>query len=418
MTRSLEPFLRAVLLATSAHISARPTCELSAGSGIVSRRLPVSKPVALLLISVALLALASACGQIARPEGWSAGVAIDEATIGARTHDVLVIGTRDGTVIALDRTNGATLWTFELEGPEEFRSVYGPPLYANETIYISGYDGALYAISTEGRLKWREQVGDGDPLVGGPALFDDVLLAASSDGTLYAFEAESGSRTWTAETSNKVWSTPVVADGIAYFGSMDHKLYAVNAANGNEVWTFDAGGALTGAITVHNGRVYAGAFDGVMYAVDAASGEELARFEGARGWYWAKPVISGGVLYAPSLDGKVYGLDVYSLAPVRPAVQTDDPVSASPVVVGDRLVVPSNDGTLRLARLSDGGDLRRCEIDSKIRSLTVSGNVVYLSANDKSIRALSIDSNGDPDEDWSRFTDRDEPEPSDRSRPC
>ena len=379
---------------------------------------PVTGRITILAFAAALLLLATACGQIATPEGWSAGVVFDGAAIGARTHDALVIGTRDGTLIALDRTNGSTLWSFELQGAEESRSVYGTPVFANDTIYFSGYDGSLYALSAAGSLKWREQVGDGEPLVGGPALVDGVLLATSSDGRLYAFESESGSRTWSIETGNMVWSTPVVADGIAYFGSMDRTLYAVNVATGTIVWRFEAGASITGAIAVHQGRVYAGAFDGVMYALDATSGTELARFEGASGWYWAKPVIYGGVLYAPSLDGNVYGLDVNTMQPVRPAVETDDPVSASPVVVGERLVVPSNDGTIRLARLSDGGDVRRCDIGSRIRSLTASGNVVYLSAHDKSIRALIIDSNGDPDEDWSRFTDRDEPEPSDRSRPC
>ena len=381
-------------------------------------RSPVSKGLALLVFAAAVLVLGTACGQIAKPEGWSAGVVIDDMTVGTRTYDALVIGTRDGTLIALDKSNGATIWSFELQGPEESRAVYGTPVFADDTIYFSGYDGSLYALSTAGSLKWREQVGEGQPLVGGPALVDGVLLAASSDGRLYAFEPESGSRTWSVETGNMVWSTPVVADGIAYFGSMDRTLYAVNVASGTIVWRFEAGASITGAITAHQGRVYAGAFDGVMYALDAASGLELARHEGASGWYWAKPVIYGGVLYAPSLDGNVYGLDVRTLEPVRPAVETDDPVSASPVVVGERLVVPSNDGTIRLARLADGGDVRRCEIDSRIRSLTASGNVVYLSAHDKSIRALEIDSNGDPDEDWSRFTDRDEPEPSDRSRPC
>ena len=381
-------------------------------------RLPSSKCHVLLALAAVLLALATACGQIAKPEGWSAGVVIDDMTVGTRTYDALVIGTRDGTLIALDRTNGATIWSYELQGEEEVRAVYGTPVYANDTIYFSGYDGSLYALSAAGSLQWREQVGDGEPLVGGPSMVDGVLLATSSDGRLYAFEPESGSRTWSVETDNMVWSTPVVADGIAYFGSMDRTLYAVNVATGTIAWRFEAGASITGAITVHQGRVYAGAFDGVMYALDAALGLELARYEGANGWYWAKPVIYGGVLYAPSLDGNVYGLDVSTLLPVRPTVETDDPVSASPVVVGERLVVPSNDGTIRLARLADGGDVRRCEIDSRIRSLTASGNVVYLSAHDKSIRALVIDSNGDPDEDWSRFTDRDEPEPSDRSRPC
>ena len=110
--------------------------------------------------------------------------------------------------------------------------------------------------------------------------------------------------------------------------------------------------------------------------------------------------------------------DQASLTPIWPPLETEEPIAASPVVIGNRIVVPSNDGTLRLARLSDGGDVRRCDMESKIKSVTVDGQNVFLALRDGSIRSLAVDTNGDPDEEWSRFTNRDEPEPSDRSRPC
>ena len=361
-----------------------------------------------LIVLAAVVLVVAACGRIARPEGWSAGVIVG---------DVLVIGTMEGSVMALDRATGSTVWQFDLQGEDSDRAVYGTPAVANDLIYVGGYDGFLYALSADGSLKWREAVGNGEPIIGGPVIVGDMLLIGSEDGRLYAFDAELGSQIWSFETGGEIWSTPVVTDGVAYFGSLDHTLYAVSVDNGTKLWEFPTGGGVTGSVAVVDGRVYAGAFDRVLYAIDSETGLEVARFEDARGWYWAPPVAANGVLYAPSLDGRVYALDLNTLEPVW-VLQTEKAVTTSPVVVGDRLVVPSNDGEVRLARLIDGGDVRRCDIGSRIKSLTVNEQMVYLAAKDKSVRALTVDSNGDPDEEWSRFTDRDEPEPSDRSRPC
>ncbi len=353
------------------------------------------------------------CGQIARPEGWSAGVVVD---------DMLVMGTMEGTVIALDKATGATKWRFELKGIENNRAVYGAPAYADGTLYIGGYDGILYALSTGGNLKWQEVVGDGQPIVGGPVVVNGMVLVGSSDGNMYAFETSvetaTGSLAWTAPTGDKVWSTPLVADDVAYFGSLDHSLHAVSLQNGDPLWEFEAEGGITGALSAAGSRIYVGAFDSVLYAVDAGTGQEIGRFDGAKGWYWAAPVVHEGAIYAPSLDGRLYALDLDTLSPIWPSVDTGEPIAASPVVVGNRIVIPSNDGTLRLARISDGGDVRRCDMESRIKSLTVDGRNVYVAMRDRSIRSVVIDSNGDPDEEWSRFTDNDEPEPSDRSRPC
>ena len=86
--------------------------------------------------------------------------------------------------------------------------------------------------------------------------------------------------------------------------------------------------------------------------------------------------------------------------------------------MGDRIAIPSKDGRVRLVRLKDGGDLRQCNIGPDIKSLIKGDGVFYLSADDHSIRALSIDSRADMDEEWSRFTNIDEPEPQSRSKPC
>ena len=360
-----------------------------------------------------------ACARLESPEGWSGGVLVD---------DKLFIGTMEGAILVLQLDSGEELCRFELRaGAEEsIGGVYGTPAVSRDTLFIGGYDGFLYALPLElpadcDKDPWepddREPVGDLEHIVGSPVVVDDVVLVGSSDGNLYAFdydfEARDLSERWTFPTGNKIWGAPAVEDGVVYFGSLDHNLYAVLLESGEEAWPkpFTAGGAITAAPVVSNGRVYVGAFDSIFYAIDAQTGEEVARFEGASNWYWGGAVATENTLYAPSLDGNLYALDMRTLAMAWPEpLRTAGSIIGSPVIVGDRIAVPSLDGKLRVAKLLDGGEIRLCDIGAKLRAPITAHQegVIYFGATDRSIRALAIDSRGDPDEEWVHSTNNEE----------
>ena len=44
--------------------------------------------------------------------------------------------------------------------------------------------------------------------------------------------------------------------------------------------------------------------------------------------------------------------------------------------------------------------------------------MIYFGAQDKSIRAISVSANGNPDEEWVHFTDKDDPVARGRIRAC
>ncbi len=384
-------------------------------------------PVALLVPSILLLLAAAACARLTTPEGWSgAAVGADVEFRGVTYDEVVYVGSRDGRILALDGSSGDTLWAFELRGEEERRAIYGTPALHEGALYVGGYDGALYVLTTGGQDLDELEVGAGDPIVGSPVIADDVVLVGSSDGHLYAYDiVREGSAVtlverWKVRTGGKVWSTPSVADGIVYFGSLDRKLYAVNLSDGSPAWPqpFEARGAMVARPAVEGGLVYVGAFDSVFYAVDAATGAEAARFDGAAGWFWAGAVVSGGVVFAPSLDGSLYALSADGLRPAwSEPMRTGGPIVGSPAIVGDRVTVPSLDNkvaTVHSVRVSDGGASERCSFGSKNStqikaSLTVQSGNVYVAATDRSIRKLEMDARGDPHEDWVRFTDQDLP---------
>ena len=160
-------------------------------------------------IWIALISLMSAilvlgCTGVSVPEGWSSATVAD---------DIVYIGTMDGDFRALDLNSGEVQWIFSLRGQEKSRAVYGTPVVHEETIYFGGYDGILYALSIDGDELWDRQLGDGLPIVGGPALTQDLVIIGSSDGNLYALNINDGSSVWKFSTGNRIWSTPVIADG-------------------------------------------------------------------------------------------------------------------------------------------------------------------------------------------------------------
>ncbi len=359
-----------------------------------------------LLIAGLLLA---ACTRLGVPEGWSSPV-VD--------GDTLYVGTMDGDFRAIELGTGAKKWSYDLVGEEKRRAVYGRPALLDGSVYFGGYDGVLYALTQDGDGLWDREVGDVSPMVGGPAVADGRVMIGSSDGSLYAFDAEDGSLEWTFPTGNRVWSTPEAADGVVYFGSLDHNVYALNVDDGTEIWSFDTGGGVTARPLIHEGRVYVGSFASVFYALDADTGAVVWRFDGADSWFWGGAAAGGGLVFAPSLDGKVYGLDRRSGDLVW-TLTTRGPVIGAPAVVSDRLASGSSDGRVWLRELGGGeGDVRSCDIGSKIRSsITAHGDLLLVAATDHSLRALAVTPSG-ADEKWAHFSNRDNPLASGEEKAC
>jgi outer membrane protein assembly factor BamB len=317
-----------------------------------------------------------------------------------------------GRLLAINTANGEPIWQFDLQGDEQRRAIYGTPFLSETGLYVAGYDGYLYRLKTDtdssdGEDVWSVPVGkEKEPIVGGPAEADGVVVVGSSDGRVYGFGAEDGTELWRFETKGKVWATPAIADGVVYIGSLDKRLYALDLMTGTERWSYATKGAITAKPVIADGMVYFGSFDSVLYAVDVHTGQPVWTFEGANNWYWASVMEDNGILYASSLDKSVYALDRRTGA-LKWTLETEGGITGAPVIANNRLVVASDDRSLYVARLSDGGDVRRCEIGARLRSnLARQDGTVFVSAWNRSVLAISIADNGDPGELWYHVTDK------------
>ncbi|MFP6652680.1 MAG: PQQ-binding-like beta-propeller repeat protein [Dehalococcoidia bacterium] len=367
-----------------------------------------------------MILLTAACSRISTPEGWSAGVVKDDA---------LIIGTAEGSLLAVDKINGSTLWRAELQTPEDVdQAIYGKPAVADDAVYVGGYNGSLYVFDLQGQeTKWGNQP-MGGPIVGGPALVDDLVIVGTAvdesqddgKGAVYAIDAESGDTVWRFPAEGGVWSSPTVADGVVYFGTLGQTVFAVSLEDGSELWRRNTGGAVVASPLVVGGRVYVGAFDSVFYALDAQTGNVDWKFTESERWYWTQALAAGNTIFAPSLDGNLYALDAVTGVKLW-AFESEGAIVGSPTIVSGMLAIPVSDGGNSKVHLVEfnGSQKDSCRIGENVfTTLVADGDLIYFAATDKSIRALSISGNGNPDEEWVYLTDKDDPLPRDRAKAC
>ena len=341
------------------------------------------------------------CIKGLQPIGWSGGVVAD---------GTLFVGSAEGRLVAVNVVSGGRQWSEPIPMPKSGGfgcaapaagsgcseaptgvAVYGTPAIADGLVYLSGYNGKIYAFNaTSLEMRWIYPREDTlEPLVSGPVIAQGKLYIGGSDGKLYALDAETGDREWEFQTGDKIWSTPAVYEDVLYVGSFDNKLYALSTTNGSKKWEFETEGAIASTPLVYNNTVYIGSFDRNLYAVDAANGSLRWKFIGGN-WFWAKPVVYNGVIYAGNLDGKVYALDAESGNKLA-EFDLGSPVSSSPVVVNSSVVFASRSGVIYSLDTGNNEIRQLVDIEKEIYGpLSASEGIVYVHTQDLTLHPIDV----------------------------
>ena len=185
-----------------------------------------------------------------------------------------------------------------------------PPTWSKGSLYIGGYDGYVYAFNgTTGAELWSAQVNPlpFDPLNFAPAVSADLVFV-SGDFGVYAFPARCTTPCaplWVARTQFSPVAAPTVTDGFVLVGDYQGTIYAFDADTGNLAWKGSVAPsphAIAAAhgvayVTTGTGKLVAYAITGCGQAVcsplwtSAPSGLSLFT-----------PTIANGVVYVGALD--------------------------------------------------------------------------------------------------------------------
>lgn len=259
----------------------------------------------------------------------------------------------DGALPALAADELAPLWQHRIAGANV--DVTAPPLAAGELLIVGTANGGLAAIERASHeQRWHFQTGAA--IVGAPVAADGVLYVGSADRRLYALDLASGAFRWAFPTRDAISASPTVAGETVYVASEDRNVYAVDAATGVERWRFTAGDAVVTAPRVAGDTLFVGADDGVLYALDAATGAPRWAFS-AGDAFTSSPVERDGTVYAASQDGLLYALAAASPSPdgeLRWSYDAREPIEAEIALGADTIYAITSDGYLHAVDLVTG----------------------------------------------------------------
>lgn len=271
----------------------------------------------------------------------------------------------DGTLFALDATDGTTDWTASL-GDDQASGAR--PTVDESGVYTATRYG-LFAHDHEGTQRWRAD--DVSSARGTPVVVDDTVYVTYVS-TVKAFNAESGELRWSRTPGEAYGSgtvtlnrTLAVVDGTVYAvrerGGYDiPDVFALDTADGTELWHARTNlvyhrpivtpeGDL---VTVGQRQVESDDPDEHIDAWDVAvrwtdDGQQAWRTELDGYRTYTQPAVDAERVYAPTTEG----IEAVSLADGDPLWQASEGLTGAPVVAGDHVwarVGNTSDGRLRV----------------------------------------------------------------------
>lgn len=152
----------------------------------------------------------------------------------------VVIGSVDGHICCLGHT-GELLWQYKTKGP-----VFSSPCFTpnQQRVVCGSHDGFVYCLDcTDGSLVWCFQTTS--RVYSSPYLFDgcpwgirgSLVGLASTDGTLWILDGESGTRKASLSLPGELFSSPVVWERCLVVGCRNDFVYCVKLAHCGETRT-------------------------------------------------------------------------------------------------------------------------------------------------------------------------------------
>jgi outer membrane protein assembly factor BamB len=200
-------------------------------------------------------------------------------------QDVVLVGSDDGRLHALEPRNGHERWSFRAGG-----AVRSRPTRLDQDVVFQADDGVLYRVAVaDGAERWHLRIADqpatrlalGDPKsryenrASAATVADGRIFVGTHEGRLLALDATTGTRKWDVKSGDSITATPLVSGGRVIVGSFDGRVYAFDAASGARDWDLDTRAAVTTGAAAFNGTTIVGSRSYDLFALDVATGRPV-----------------------------------------------------------------------------------------------------------------------------------------------
>jgi outer membrane protein assembly factor BamB len=275
--------------------------------------------------------------------------------------NLLVVGTLDGHVYAMDAATGKPLWSAEVDN-----EVISPPAIDAGNVYVRTNSGYVYAFdANNGERKWLNDQGN-VPLLSlrgnGPLLAaHGVVMFGSDDGNIVSLRSDTGAIQWKLPINKGLGRTDIQKlndaddalqlDGDTLYGTAYHgQLVAIDAAQGQLDWNRDFSSYV--GVGVAGTELIGVDSDAVVWAFSKNGGGDLWK-QNALQYHWlTAPAIQDKYAVVGGVEGYVHWLDLSDGKLAARVRLSKDAIRARPVVNGDMVYVEDVDGHVAAYRIS------------------------------------------------------------------
>ena len=298
--------------------------------------------------------------------------------------DLLVVGSCNGLIRALDKKNGQVKWQYDIRKDGEQSQFHGDPLVTDQLLVIGtdGKIGHVYGFERNtGSVRWKYKVND-------RGVASDIvrlrgnLYFVTLGNELICLDLETGKVNWSFRSSYAgsddclTCSSPAAAEGGVFFGGLDGFAYALDAHTGKLLWKRDLGAKITTSAAVRGRDLYLGTANRQLYRLNIESGEVLGEME-AQATPYGRLVLASDSLFT-FLGDELLGSFDLNLTKLRwSAEASKEWTSARPYLWRD-LLLAGNRHELVAFRSTDGTRQWTHQFPETVRGIGTSGDVLYI----------------------------------------
>ncbi|HEX5756285.1 MAG TPA: outer membrane protein assembly factor BamB [Arenimonas sp.] len=248
-------------------------------------------------------------------ERWKATVSSEVLAAPLITPDRIIVRSNDGRVHALDPANGSRKWVFDRGLPSLTVRGSSAAVAGQGAVYVGYDDGSVIVLRLEdGARGWEQSVADPDGRTELDRMADidgemqvglNELYAVSFHDRMMSISTANGRPLWTRDVGSHT-GLAMLADRLLVSDKAG-TVWAIDRSNGSALWKQDVftNRWLT-TPAVHGDFAVVGDIEGYLHWIRIATGEIAARVRLDKAAILATPQVSiDGMLVAQSVEGKV-----------------------------------------------------------------------------------------------------------------